>query len=140
MSPTVDDEDPLVTCKVVEVVVQSDSMPQQLLRKKEKKQKERELRSESKEVPVSWNISPSDLAAQKRKAVESVLSRGYTLQLVLAPKRGTRRPEFTDLEVEKRRALVARCQSLCEEYGVQSRKPDGDIYSRVTLIYAPKTK
>lgn len=147
---TVEGEDPLITCKVAEITRTSprsrggrDSGGAQrpvLTREERKKQKEKEKKAKtgSKEVPVSWGISPSDLASQKRKAIESVMSRGYTVQLVLAPKRGSGRVEFTELEVEKRHALVARCKALCEEYGTQSHKPEGDIYSRMILTYSPK--
>lgn len=94
--------------------------------------------SQIKEVTLSWLISKNDLEGQKRKAIESILSRGNKLQVKLE----NRNKKFhipTDNEMEARNNLLENVQRIVETAGgSQAKPPQGNIKSRMMLYFAPK--
>lgn len=91
-----------------------------------------------KEIIVSWLISKHDLEGQKRKAMESVLSKGDFLQLRLENK-SKYSPAPSDLELQSRKALVDRVTEILNMHGDKAKSPQGSVYTRLMLFYRPKS-
>lgn len=94
--------------------------------------------SQVKEVTLSWLISRNDLEGQKRKAIESILSRGNKLQVRLE----NRNKKFhtpSENELEARNILLDNVERIVETAGgSQAKPPQGNIKSRMMLYFAPK--
>lgn len=122
-------EDPKVAVKIVELSKKGSHGEG----KKAKKPKPAQV----KEITVSWSISKKDFDLQKRKAIESIFSRGHSLQLKLEDKSYRRQP-LTENQIESRIILRDRVQGLLDELGSRAKAPDGSVQSRMLFYYRPK--
>lgn len=123
-----EDEDPKVAVKIAELLKKGAGPD-----KKAKKVKPAQV----KEVAVSWSISKKDFDLQKRKAIESVFSRGHSLQLKLEDKTYRRKP-LTPNQLESRALLRDKVEGLLDELGSRAKAADGNIQSRMLFYYRPK--
>lgn len=94
--------------------------------------------SQVKEVLLSWLISKNDLEGQKRKAIESILSRGNKLQVRLE-NRNKKYHVPSENELEARNVLLENVQKIVENAGgLQAKPPQGNVKTRMMLYFSPK--
>lgn len=88
---------------------------------------------------MSWLVSKNDLEMQKRKAIESILSKGDKLQIRLKKKTG--KAAVSDNEIEARTLLLEKIKLLVQELGgKEAQPPQGSIKTSMLLFYEKDTK
>lgn len=92
-----------------------------------------------KSVSLSWTIGPHDLHSQKKSSIESWLSKGHTVQIVLGRDTWKNRNMNSPLELEKKNVLIKACRELCEEAGGIEQGMEGDISTSIILTFAPSS-
>lgn len=105
----------------------------------EQRQKEKERKANSrtpgagstKEVHVTWGVSPHDLQHKLKKG-KDFLAKGYRLLVVIESKKGV-----PPVDKQGQRAVLNQIAKVLEDYGKQAGSPSGS-YKETQVEFAPK--
>ncbi|AAS51488.1 ACR262Cp [Eremothecium gossypii ATCC 10895] len=93
---------------------------------------------DSKQVRISWQISPTDFSNQKSKEIRGHLERGHTVLVLLANKDASGpAPQVSPRELQRRSSLLDELAAILEDINCSVVR-SGDPASRVELKLVPK--